>query len=50
MRGGQIDGLFMIVLTPEDLNARNTAFIKARTTALLTQQIEPTHSEGASLL
>ena len=50
MTGGQIDGLFVIVLTPENLNARNTAFIEARTAALLTTQIEATHSEGARLL
>ena len=50
MTGGQIDGLFVIFLTPEDLNARNTAFIESRTTALLTQQIEPTHSESTRLL
>ena len=50
MRGGQIDGLFMIVLTPEDLNARNTAFIKARAAAFFAQQIEATHSESKRLL
>jgi hypothetical protein len=50
MTGGQIDGLFVIVLAPEDLNARNTAFIEARSAALLAKQIETTHSEGARLL
>jgi hypothetical protein len=50
MTGGKIDGLFVIVLAPEDLNARNTAFIEARTAALLTQQIKPTYSESTRLL
>ena len=50
MTGGPIDGLFVIVLAPEDLNARNTAFIEARTAALLTQQIKPTYSESTRLL
>ena len=50
MAGGQIDGLFMIVLTSEDLNARNTAFIEARSVTLLAHEIEATHSEGTCLL
>jgi hypothetical protein len=50
MAGRQINGLFVIVLTSEDLNARNTAFIEASSVALLAQQIEATHSEGTSLL
>ena len=50
MTGGQIDGLFVIILAPEDLNARNTALIEARTAALLTQQIEATHSERTRFL
>jgi len=50
MTGGQIDGLFMIILASENLYARNTSFIEARSAALLAQQIEATHSEGTSLL
>jgi hypothetical protein len=44
MAGGQINGLFVIVLASEDLYARNTPFIKASSAALLAQQIEATHS------
>ena len=50
MTGGQIDGLFVIVLIPEDLYARNTSFIEARSAALLAQQIEATNSESTSFL
>ena len=50
MTGGQIDGLFMIILASEDFDARNTTLIKARSAALLAQQIEATHSEGTGLL